>query len=327
MPFRFTTPFVVSFGEEDFFLDRDLTQFKDQPNRTVVMLDGAETSDHELASICSTLIVDFDDPANTKARVIVVDNANKFKPDKAMKAYAEGKDVKDIGAVLCLIVRSEKPVVFWSKLGAKATLREFKKLKTWDNDNQVVKWLQDEAAGMKLSIDSRIARIMFEVAGADLYRLSSELQKLLLLVGAGVPVTLDHLRLIMTPGSTATPWSISDAAFNKNAKKALNDLSLVYKHATDDPSILVMSALMRQAEQLFIAKGMLDKGSSPDDVASRLGMHPYRFKMSLFPIAGKHTQRGLVAAMQNLCKLDVELKRTSQSRRTLVELAVLNLSS
>lgn len=327
MGFRFPTPFVVSYGEEPFFLDRDLERFKDQPGRTVIVLDGTETSDEELASICSTVMVDFDDPAATKPKVVVLDNAHKFKPEKAMKAYVESKEPKNLGTVLAAIIRSEKPVVFWSKMSEKVTLREYKKLKTWDNNNEVVRWVEEEARQIGLTLDSRTANIMYQIAGDDLYRLSSELQKLFLLLGKGVAVTLDHLKLIMTPGSTADSWTIADAAFDKNQKKALNALSAVYKHATEDPSILVMSALMKQAERIYVARSMLDKGASQDEVAGRLGMHPYRFKMAVLPLVGKHTQRGLSLAMQNLCKLDVELKRTSQSRRTLVELAVLDLAS
>jgi DNA polymerase III delta subunit len=327
MGYRFTTPFVVSFGEAEFFLDRDFNQFRDQPSRSVVVLDGKAVTDDELASVCSTMMVDLDDTASTKPRVVILDNAHKFKPEKAMKAYAESKGPRDLGCVLAAIVRSEKPLSFWLKLGDKATLHEHKKLKTWDNNNEVIKWLQDEAKSMKLGVDSRIAAIMYQIAGDDLYRLSSELRKLLLLLGPGVSVTVDHLKLVMSPGTTAEPWTVSEAAFEKNSKKALNALSSLYKHATEDPSLPVLYAMMRQAERLFVARSLLDRGAAPDDVAARLGMHPYRFKMSLLPLAGKHTLRGLSLAMQNLCKLDVDLKRTSHSRRTLLELAVLDLAS
>lgn len=327
MAYRFTTPIVVSFGEEGFFLDHDFNQFRDQPQRTVVALDGADLTDEELVSICSTISVDLDDPANTKPRVVVVDDAHKFKAEKAMKAYVEGKAPDDYGCVLALIFRSEKLPSFWAKQGSKVTVREHKKLKTWDNNNEVIRWLLEEAKRLKLSLDAKMAAGMFQIAGDDLYRLSSELRKLLLLVGPGVPVTVDHLKLVLSPGTTAEPWTVAEAAFAKNPKKAINALSSLYRYSTDDPSIPVMGAMMRQAEKLLVARSMMDRGASPEDVAARLGMHPFRFKMSLLPHVEKHTQRGLTLAMQNLCKLDVDLKRTSHSRRTLLELTVIDLAS
>jgi len=327
MGFRFSTPVTASFGEEEFFLDRDLNDFKDQPNRNVVLLDGSAISDAELASICATLIVDFDDPANTKPRAIVVDNAHKFKPEKAMKAYLDGKGPRDLGSVLALIVRDDKPLAFWSKLGDKATFREHKKLKTFDNNNEVVKWIQEEAKRLKLVVDYRTASIMFHAGGGDLYRLSNELQKLRLILEAGTTVTLDHLKLVMTPGSNAEPWTVSDAAFDKNTKKALNSLSSLYKYVADDPAMPVLYSMMRQAEKLFVTRTLLDAGVAHDDIAARLGVHPYKFKLTLLQQAGKHSKRKLASVMQNLCRLDVDLKRTSHSKRTLLELAILDLAS
>jgi DNA polymerase III delta subunit len=95
----------------------------------------------------------------------------------------------------------------------------------------------------------------------------------------------------------------------------------------DDPAMPVLYSMMKQAEKLFVTRAMLDAGVSHDDIAARLGMHPYRFKMSLLQQAGKHTKRRLASVMQNLCKLDVDLKRTSHSKRTLIEMAILDLAS
>jgi len=327
MGFRFTTPVVATYGEEEYFLDRDFNSFRDQPTRTVVVVDGPSVDDSALASICATMIVDLDDPASTKPRVIVVDNANKFKPEKAMKAYLEGKGPRDLGCVLAFIVRDEKLLAFWSKLGDKITIREFKKLKTFDTNNEVVKWIQEEAKPLGLLIDYRTASVMFQAGGGDLYRLASELQKLRLIVPVGVPVTVDHLKLVMSPGSTAEPWTVAEAAFEKNSKKALNALSSMYRHVAEDPAMPVLYSMMKQAEKLFVTRTMLDSGVAPDDIAARIGMHPYRFKLTLLQQVGKHSKRRLSSVMQNLCKLDVDLKRTSHSRRTLLELAILDLAS
>jgi len=327
MGYRFTTPVTVSYGEESFFLDRDLNSFRDQPNRSVVVLDGANTNDAELASTCATLIVDLDDPASTKPRAVVVDNAHKFKPEKAMKAYLEGKGPKDLGCVLALVVRGDKPLVFWSKLGDKVTLLERKKLKTFDSNNEVVKWIEQEVKLAKLTIDYRTANIMFHAGGGDLYRLASEIQKLRLIVPAGTAITLDHLKLVMTPGSNVDQWTVADAAFDKNTKKALNALSSLYKFVAEDPAISVLYAMMKQAERLFVTRSLLDSGVAHDEIASRIGFHPYRFKQTLLQQAGKHSKRKLASVMQNLCKLDVDLKSTSRSKRTLVEMAILDLAS
>jgi len=326
MGYRFSTPIVVSFGEETFFLDRDFNSFRDQPNSLVTVLDGADTSESEVVSVCETFQVDLEDPTNIRPRVIVVDNAQKLKAEKALKSYVDTREKEDTSAVLALVFRSDKCPTFWTKFGPKVTVCEHRKLKTWDNNNEVVKWVLSEAERIGLSLDSKIALSMFQIAGTDLYVLASELQKLKLLVGAKSPVKVEHLQLVMTPASTAASWDVADAAFSKNKRKAMNLLSSIYRFASEDPSLMILGALMKSAERLFVARALMDKGVEPDEIAARLGLHPYRFRMAFQPQVEKQTVSGLTRTMQILSKLDVDLKRTSH-RRTLVELTILDLAS
>lgn len=327
MVYKFTTPFVVSFGEEEFFLDRDLQWFKDQPSRTVTVVDGHDIKEPELLSLCDTYTIDFDDPTNFRSRLVILDNGNKIKwTDKALKAYIEAKRPSDTTSVLAVIVRDSKLPAFWAKV-SKATVREYKKLKTWDNNNEVIKWIQEESTRIGLRLDAKLSGFVYQIVGADLYRISSELQKLLLLVGTAEAVTVEHLKLILSPGSTVEPFHVAEAAANKDSKKALNALSSLYKYAAEDPSIPVAYALMKQVERLFVARSLLDKGATSDDVSARLNMHPWRCKNFFIPQVEKHTQSKLLCAMRQLTKLDVEIKRTSHSKRTLLELAVLAIAS
>lgn len=325
MGFRFTTPVVVSFGEESFFLDRDLKVFGSIPGYAITRLDGSEVNSSKVVNACVSSQINFDDLDNPPVNLVIVDNANKLKVDKSLKSYLDGLDPKDMSAILVGVFRSASVTGPWSKLGPKAEVREHKKLKTWENNNEVVQWIQNETARVGLKVDVKVALAMFQVAGDDLYRLSSEIHKLKLLVGKGV-VTLEHLNLVMTPSSTVASWDVADSVFHKNWKKAMSQVSTIFKYAVDDPSLMILGALIKGVERLFVARSMLDKGVTHDEIAGRLGMHPYRFKMSVLPQAEKQTTERLVSNMQMLSKLDVDLKRTSH-RRTLVELAVYDLAS
>lgn len=315
----------MSFGEEPFFLDQDLKLFGETKGYAITKLDGAEVSSSKVVQACVSSQINFDDLDNTPPNLVIVDNVNKLKVEKALKGYLDSLDPKDLSVILVGVFRSASVTGVWSKLGSKAVVREHKKLKTWDNNNEVAKWVQDEALRVGLKIDSRVSQAMYQVAGDDLYRLSSEIHKLKLLIGKG-EVTLEHLNLVMTPSSTVASWDIADSVFNRNWKKALGQVSTVFRYATEDPSLMILGALIKGVERLFVARSLLDKGVSHDEVAGRLGMHPFRFKMSVLPQAEKQTTTRLISNMQMLSKLDVDLKRTSH-RRTLVELAVYDLAS
>lgn len=318
----FLSPVVVSFGDEDFFLDRDLASFRTQPDRSVILVEGSEIkSDYELVSLLETRTIE------GKPRVVVVDNAQKVKPDKALKAYLDGLNPKDLHVVLALVVRDAKLGVTWSKLGDKATITERKKLKTYESNNEVVRWIEAELVRANLKADGRIANVIYMGTGPNLYRITNEIGKLRLLVGEGKTVTVEHLQSVLTIGQTVDAWQVVDAAANKELKKAINLLSSLYKHASEDPSILLAYSLMKQAEKMLVASSLLSKQASEEDIAARLGMHPWRCKTFFLPMVRKHSLASLSRMMQELCRLDIEVKSTSQSRRTLLELAVLKLAS
>jgi DNA polymerase III delta subunit len=325
MGFRFTTPIVVSFGEEPFFLDRDIKMFGGATGYAITYLDGNDVNGAKVVHSCTANQINFDDLDNSPTNLVIVDNAQKIKIDKALKSYLENTEASDLSSILVAVFRAASVTGAWSKLGPKAVIREYKKLKTWDDNNEVVKWVQDEAARLGLKIDNTIGTFMYKVAGDDLYRLSSEVHKLKLLLGKGT-VTKEHLDLVMTPTSNLASWDVADSVFLKNWKKALVQVAQIFKYASEDPSLMILGALIKGVERLFVTRSLLDKGVPPDDIAGRLGMHPYRFKKAVLPQAERQTVARLVSNMQMLSRLDVELKRTSH-RRTLVELAVYELAS
>ena len=131
---------------------------------------------------------------------------------------------------------------------------------------------------------------------------------------------------ILLQSTSVGPWTVADAVFSKDQKRASNTLNSLYKFASEDPTIQVLGALMKGVERLFIARSLLDKGASSDEIATRMGMHPYRYRMSIQPQVDKQSLKGLVCAMKIISDLDVDLKRSSH-KRTLLELAVLNLAT
>lgn len=312
-------PFLVFYGGEDFFLDRDLSKARQWEGRSVTLLSGSETEDCELVSICSTA------SADGSLRLVLVDDAQKVK-GKMLEEYIEEKDSSDSSTILVAIVRSEKLPEIWAAAGLKGKVVERKKLKTWESNNEVIKWIADEATRVGIKLSAGLSSTLFEAVGADLYRLSSEVQKLALLVGKNGEAEMSHLRLTVSPSPTAEPWQVAEAALNKDRKKAMNQLSTVYKNQGDDVHVLLVSSLIKQTEKLVLARQMLDAGLTDDVIAGIVGIHPYRCRTQLIPQARKHSLKSLIGHMSRLCKLDVDVKGPSRSKRTLVELAVLAIS-
>ena len=313
-------PFVVSFGVEDFFLDRDLNLARSWKGRSLIQVDGTEVTDEELVSICETRGFDGGD------RVVIVDDAHKMKGDKALKTYIEGKSATDESVVLVAIVRSEKLPEVWGQAAKKGKLIEHKKLKTYESNNEVVKWITSEAFRRELGLEKGIPEMLFQTVGADLYRLNGELQKLLLLVGKGNKAGLAHLKLVLAPSPSAEPYQVAEAVLERDPKKALNALSLVYRSMGEEAHVPISFSLIKQVEKLMVARYLLDQKASEDEIATAIGMHPWRCKTYFLPQAKKHSLAHLTSILGVLRRLDADVKGAARSKRTRVELAVLAIT-
>jgi DNA polymerase III delta subunit len=120
---------------------------------------------------------------------------------------------------------------------------------------------------------------------------------------------------------------VAEAAIEKNTKKAMNLLSVLYRNQGEEVNVPLTYALMKQVEKLVVARRMLDQRASEEDIAGALGMHPWRFKNHFLPLVRRHEMVKLIGHMSRLCKLDADVKSSARSKRTHVELAVLSISA
>lgn len=312
-------PFLVSYGVEGLLLDRDIDRVRAWSNRDVILLDGDGLSDHELVSICEARGFD------TLPRTIIVDDAQKMKGDKTLRGYIKDKSPTDLSTVLCAIVRTEKLPEVWSLTLPKGKGYEHRKLKTWDTNNEVLKWIAKEADRLRISLDKGVDALIYRYVGSDLYRLANEIKKLALIAGTG-KVTQEHLKLVTSPTPTADQFQVAEATIAKDPKKALNALSVLYKTSGDEAHVLVASALMKQVERALVVRRLLDKGTSKEDISAAIGLKPWLVDNVIIPTARKHEVKALVRHMNRLCQLDIAVKGPSRSKRTLVELTILAIA-
>ena len=313
-------PFIVCFGGEGYFLDRDIDRYRRTPDRHVMLLDGDGMSDSELVSICMER--GFDDTP----RMIIVDDAHRVKGDKALKAYIEEKSVTDTSTILVAIVRTEKLGEVWQKVGPKGRVNEYKKLKTWDDNNQVVSWIESEVKRVDRRLDPGVSDLLFRHTGGSLYKVANEIRKMCLVIPKGEKITTAHLALYIASAPAAEPHQVSDAAIEKDPVRAMNRLSVLYRTQGDEVIVPVVSMLSKAVERALVARRILDKGGSEDDIAAQIGVNPYIIKR-LIPHYRKHPFPVLAKHMARLCKLDADVKGPARSKRTLVELTVLSIAS
>lgn len=313
-------PFIVAFGGEDFLLDRMIELGRSWADRRVVVIDGEGRPDHEVVAICEQRSFDGRDV------VVVVDNAHKIKGDKALKVFIEEKSREDNSVVVVAILRTDKLPEMWKAAAEKGRTQHFPKCKPWESD-KVKQRMVAEAERLGLKLEDDIPDVFLRFIGDDLRRVVNELRKLKLVTPTGTKVTKKTVLSVIAPDVPVEPYEVAEAATNKDVKRAMTLVSLLFKNMGDGAAVPITASLCRQIEKLIVARQMLDKGDEISVIATRLGIHAFPLQKEVLPRARKFTVRELLTQMNNLCRLDAQVKGPARSKRTLVELTVLSIAA
>lgn len=315
-------PFVIAYGGEDFLIDR----IADTARRTAefedyqfVRLDGDRIDGAKLVSICENR------PVDGRDRIVLLDNAQKVK-GKLLEQYIADKAITDTSVMIFVLVRADKVPAPWDAAIAKSQAMHFPKFHPWQVDQKIGRILA-ESTRVEVKLSKDMAGLLLRLVGDDLGLIVNELRKMFYIVGKGGTIKREHIALVVPKLPPAEPYQVAEAAADKNLKRAMDLTSLVYKYMGDGASVPICFSLMKQTERLIVSAQMLEKGDSPEVIATRFDMHPFAFKKNLLPMVRKHKIADLRKQMQNLCRLDSQVKSAARSKRTRVELAVLSLAS
>lgn len=310
------SPFIVAYGDEGFYLDRDIVRAR-QGKRTVLQVDGGNLTDADLVEMCEC--------GYEVLHTIIVDNAQDVKGTKRLTEFIEGRNVSDRSLILVAIVRDKKLPDVWALAASKGKKFERIKFKPWETDKHI-DFIKAEANHQRVMIDKETALALFQYVGSDLHRLENELRKLAIYVGQMGAIQKEHIALITSPTPSVDPFQVAEQVMSKDLKKALSSFSVLYKNMGDNALIPVVYALMQQVEKTAIIRSLQDKDISEDEIAALVGMKEWPYKNIAAPIARKHDLNTIIKHMKKLCRLDEDVKSSAQSKRTLVELTMMSIA-
>lgn len=200
----------------------------------------------------------------------------------------------------------------------------FQKLKSFDDNNEVVKWIVRE--GEKLNIDlSRVAGALFVNCGEGLRKLSSEIRKLTVLTPPGGTVTPEVARSILCFSADLRPSSIVTAVCEGNPVKAL----ALYDKLQEigDETGWILAYMQRHVVQQLRMLALESSDLPADRRAAIVGIHPFLYrKASTKEKLGLWSQKSLLASLRTLCDLELAHKRGDVSARVGLESEIVRLS-
>jgi DNA polymerase-3 subunit delta len=229
--------------------------------------EGRGAPDHEalLAAIPAMSLTE-------SRRYLLADGVERWR-DRQLDAVAAALAELPPDLSVVLIARDKAPAKLARAVkAAKGEIHQFEAPKA----REMPRVLVADAKRLGFRLDPAAARMLVDRMGANPTRLRQELERLALWAGEGGEVSPADLDAMVADTSEAAVWALSDALLERNPAKALGiGERLIAQGENVTGLIYGLASRLRRA---CAAAAQLERGASPKQVESSLGMHPYAAK-------------------------------------------------
>lgn len=188
---------------------------------------------------------------------------------------------------------------------------------------EIPHWIRRIAGELGKEISSEAVEYLQEVIGRDLQGLYNELFKVSLYVGDKKRIEVKDVEGVVSELKVTTIFELTKAVGERDLKRALRSLGKIWE--SGEHYLKILALIARQFRHLLMAKEVLEKGGGKEDIKKKLGISNPYFLRELSAQAKKFPHKALQDALVSLWETDMVLKRSSLSRRLLLEGLVIRL--
>ncbi len=222
--------------------------------------------------------------------------------------------------VLVFMEETEK-----TKYGKKVTSKLLKRLskeKTEEfnllSGERLNQWIRQEVKARQGSIEPSAVLEMAALVGANLWSMSTEIEKLVNFKNRKV-ITADDVRLMVKAKFDENIFHLTDALAAKDAKLSFK---LLYdQFAAGAHELYILTMLIRQFRILLQTREVMDKEPNHFTIASRLKLHPFVAQKAIRD-ANRFSLEELKNIYCQLLTIDTKIKSTSDDPRLLFDLLI-----
>jgi DNA polymerase III subunit delta len=190
------------------------------------------------------------------------------------------------------------------------------------SERELPRWLQEKARQHGKNLSFQAAMHLSEQVGTDLYRLESELEKLITYVGDREAIEADDVLQAVSSQRAHTIFELLDGVAERKSGRALAMLRSLL--AEGQVPLVILAMIARHVRNLWQVKSALEAGMPLPQITRKFGIHQY--------VAGKHAQQAprfseaeLFRMHRAVCDADFALKSTGTNPEALLENLVLGM--
>ncbi len=221
-------PIYILMGDESYYIDQISNYIQshalpaDQQAFYQTVVFGADVSGSQIADLAMQF------PMMAPKRVIIVKEAQGLRSMDRLERYAQNPQPKTILVVCYKNGVMNRRSKFVSAVEKNGVVFESKKLREWQLPGHIRSYLQTK----KFSIDDKSAAMIADNIGADLNRLYSELDKLVISLPSGESrVTPEMVERNIGVSKDFNSFELRDAIVNRNVLKA----NMIIKYFDNNP--------------------------------------------------------------------------------------------
>ena len=305
-------PIYFFHGEEPYFMDVALKSFENDYltedekafNQTVVY--GKDTTYSDVLSLARQF------PMMGDKQVIIIKEAQDIAltegESNALKLYAENPVASTVLVIAYKYKKVDSRKAFVKTLTQKKMIFLSEKIK----DYNVAKWIEAELRSLDIKAQPSIPPLLSQYLGADLSRISNELQKLKMILKPG---EILDAKIIETNIGISKDFNVFELIKALGKKDEINAFKIAHYIGKSKSSnfIMMMGNLYTFFSNLIIYHTM--PGQSPQNMAAAMGINPY-FLKEYSEAARSYNLKHCTRAISILREIDLKSKGLGANNMT-----------
>lgn len=192
------------------------------------------------------------------------------------------------------------------------------------NEPELKNWIREQAAKNDVQIDESAISLLLILAGSDLTKLHSELEKLTLFASGTKKIDEAMVEKLTSRSIEQNIFTLVDKVVQRKMDEAFR-IYYDLRKQNEEP-IKILALLASQFRLIYQVKEMMKRGYGQQQIASTLKVHPFRVKLASGQ-ARSFSEDALGDIMNLLADSDMQLKSGAASRDLALELFLFKLGS
>jgi DNA polymerase-3 subunit delta len=260
-------------------------------------------------------------PFLTERRVVVVKSADDFISENRQLLEKYFDKPCPTGILVLTVTNWDARTKLAKKLAKVGTLISVTQPKAWQLPHRLIEYTR-EAQGKKITKDA--AELLIELAGENLPRLYSEIDKLATFADTEKVIHVRHIESLIGHNRIFGAFSVIDACLASNIAQAVDRLRNMF--AEDRTAeYTVVGAFAFHFRRMFNAKVLLERDVRPAEISKRLRI--WGNKDSFFEQLRKMTLKQIGENLKQLAATDYAIKTGQAKAEVAIEQLVLRMTA